>query len=67
MSAHLDSYTSPDGVVIYRRRVGGRIACYRTGSVAGGVDPSLGVLSVRGANDAGSVPCPGSAQWKQEE
>jgi len=67
MSAHLDSYTAPDGVVIYRRRVGGRIVCYRTGSVSGGVDPALGALGTRGVNDAGSIPCPSTAQWKQEE
>ena len=67
MSAHLDSYTSPDGVVIYRRRVGGRTACYRSGSVAGGVDSSLGALGNRNANDAGSIACPASAQWQQEE
>jgi hypothetical protein len=61
MSAHLDSYTSPDGVVIYRRRVGGRTSCYRTGSVG------LGIADAGGVNDAGAVACPSGVTWTREE
>jgi hypothetical protein len=60
MSARMDSYTSPDGVVIYRQRVGGRTLCYRTGSVG------LGVAGARGVNDAGPVQCPSGVTWTPE-
>lgn len=61
LSAHLDSYTSPDGVVIYRRRVGGRTTCYQTGSVG------LGVAGTRTSGNAGNVACPSGVTWKREE
>lgn len=61
MSAHLDSYTSPDGVVIYRRRVGSRTQCYQTGSVG------LGVAGTRTGGNAGNVQCPSGVTWKREE
>lgn len=61
MSAHLDSYTSPDGVVIYRRRVGSRTSCYQTGSVG------LGVAGTRTGGNAGNVACPDGVTWTHEE
>jgi hypothetical protein len=60
MSVIEDSYTSPDGVVIYRRRIGSRTICYRTGSVG------LGVAGARGVNDAGPVDCPTGVTWTRE-
>jgi hypothetical protein len=61
MSAHLDSYTSPDGVVIYRERVGNRVICRRTGSVG------LGIAGAVNVNDAGPVNCPSGVTWKRED
>lgn len=55
-----ESYTAPDGVVIYRRRIGGRVLCYRTGGVG------LGVAGAVGLNDAGAIQCPSRAEWKRE-
>jgi hypothetical protein len=53
----LDSYTAGDGVVVYRKTVGGRTRCYRSGSV-GGLGPADG-------RSAGSVSCPSGASWKR--
>lgn len=60
LSATEDSYTAPDGVVIYRRRVGSRVTCYRTGSVG------LGVAGAVGINDAGSITCPKGVVWQRD-
>lgn len=60
VGVQLDSYTAPDGVVIYRERVGSRTYCRRSGSVG------LGVAGTAGVNDAGNIPCPSGAQWKRE-
>jgi hypothetical protein len=52
-----DSYTAPDGIVIYRARQGGRETCRQTGSVnflPGGAS---------GAGLAGNVPCPKGVKW----
>ena len=61
MSMIEDSYTSPDGVVIYRRRIGGHSTCYRTGGVG------LGVAGTRGSNDAGRTECPKGVTWQRLE
>jgi hypothetical protein len=53
----LDSYTAGDGVVVYRKTVGGRTRCYQSGSV-GGLGPADG-------RSAGSVACPSGASWKR--
>ena len=60
MSVIEDSYTSPDGVVIYRRRIGSRTICYRTGSAG------LGIAGARGVNDAGPVTCPSGVTWSRD-
>jgi hypothetical protein len=60
MSVIEDSYTAPDGVVIYRRRIGSRTLCYRTGSVG------LGIAGARGVNEAGPVTCPSGVTWSRE-
>lgn len=51
----LDSYTGLDGVTIYRKTVGGRVSCYRGGSV-GGIGPADG-------RSAGNVSCPTYVRW----
>lgn len=51
----LDSYTAPDGVTVYRKTVGNRVRCYRSGSV-GGINPSDG-------HSAGNVACPAAVRW----
>lgn len=51
----LDSYTAPDGVTVYRKTVGGRVRCYRSGSV-GGINPSDG-------HSAGNIACPAGVRW----
>ncbi|MFC5458838.1 hypothetical protein [Massilia niabensis] len=51
----LESYTAGDGVTIYRKTVGDRAACYRSGS-AGGLGPADG-------HSAGNIRCPTGASW----
>jgi hypothetical protein len=55
----LDSYTSPDGVIIYRRTIGGRSSCYRTGSV-GGLVTGFGNADLHGAS---IMACPSGLSW----
>jgi hypothetical protein len=54
-----DSYTAPDGTIIYRKHVGGRVLCRMSGNVGG-----TGV--VKGIDEAGSIPCPSRGEWKRE-
>lgn len=61
MSVQEDSYTSPDGVVIYRRRIGNTMICRRSGSIS-----PLGMRGMLFANEAGDVPCPKGVQWKKD-
>jgi hypothetical protein len=56
-----DSYTSPDGVIIYRRRIGNKSICYRSGSVS-----PLGMAGMIMGNEAGNVTCPSRVQWKKD-
>lgn len=52
----LESYTAADGIIIYRKTVGNRVACYRTGSV-GGLGPADG-------RSAGKMfHCPTGVSW----
>ena len=53
-----DSYTSPDGRIIYRTRIGKRTMCRISGSVG------LGIAGARGVNDAGGVSCPKGVVWQ---
>ena len=55
----LDSYTSPDGVIIYRRTTGGKARCYRTGSV-GGLVTGFGNADLHGAS---IMECPSGLGW----
>ncbi len=58
MTLLIDTYTAPDGVIIYRFRQGNSVRCTRSGSV--GVLPS----SMGEAGTAGSVNCPKGVSWK---
>jgi hypothetical protein len=66
-----DSYTSPDGVVTYRMRVGDKVLCRKSGSVAPGLEYSEGARlagagSAGSATTAGFVPCPtADVDWKR--
>lgn len=48
-------HTAPDGVTIYRKTLGTRVRCYRSGSV-GGPGPADG-------QSAGNIPCPTGVSW----
>ena len=61
MSVREDSYTSPDGVVIYRKRIGNATFCRRSGSVS-----PLGMRGIVMGNEAGDVPCPTGVLWKKD-
>lgn len=60
-AVHEDSYTSPDGVVTYRKRIGNATYCRRSGSVS-----PLGMRGMIMGNEAGDVPCPKGVQWKKD-
>jgi hypothetical protein len=55
----LERYTAPDGVLIYRKTAGGRVRCYRSGSV-GGLVTGFGAADGHGA---GSTTCPTGVSW----
>lgn len=57
MGGTLDSHTAGDGVVTYRKTVGLRVRCYRSGSV-GGIGPADG-------QTAGNVACPTGVRWNR--
>ena len=67
-----DSYTTPDGVTIYRFRRGNKVYC-RTG---GHVRPGIGNLAegggivnfdrLGGEGGAGMIECPGQAEFKRD-
>ena len=58
-SMTLESYTDADGTVVYRKTIGGRTSCYRSGSV-GGLVTGFGNADGRGA---GYTPCPTGVSW----
>jgi hypothetical protein len=63
-----DTYTSPDGVVIYRFRQGNRYRCRRAGGVGmplAGM-PGTGSITAGGAGAAGSTDCPKGVVWNQD-
>jgi hypothetical protein len=70
-TAVMDIYTSPDGEVTYRMRMGDKILCRKSGSVAPGLEYSEGArlagAGSRGsATTAGFVSCPtADVDWKR--
>jgi hypothetical protein len=63
-----DTYTSPDGVVIYRFRQGNRYRCRRAGGVGMPVAgmPGNGSATLPGVNSAMNVDCPKGVVWNQD-
>lgn len=63
-----DTYTSPDGIVIYRFRQGNRFRCRRAGGVGmplAGM-PGTGSITAGGAGAAGDTDCPKGVVWNQD-
>jgi hypothetical protein len=63
-----DTYTSPDGVVIYRFRQGNRVRCRRAGGVGmplAGM-PGTGSITAASAGAAGDTACPKGVVWNQD-
>ena len=64
-----DTYTSPDGVVIYRFRQGNRVRCRRAGGAGMPLRgmPEGSSLSIPGANAAGDTDCPKGVTWNRDD
>lgn len=57
-----DSYTSPDGTIIYRKRIGKGASCRRSGNI----NP-LGMNGMAmGDQVKENVPCPSGVDWKKD-
>lgn len=62
LSAHFDTYTSPDGTVYYRKRIGNMVVCRRGGNIA-----PLGMKGMEmGGEVADKIPCPSGVEWKKD-
>lgn len=64
-----DSYTAPDGQVIYRFRLGGKVWCRTGGSVGpmiGGAEGGGATMFDKqgGGGTAGAIRCPSHGEWK---
>jgi hypothetical protein len=64
-----DTYTSPDGVVIYRFRRGNRVRCRRAGGAGMPLRgmPEGSALSIPGSNAAGDSDCPKGVVWNRDD
>ena len=66
-----DSYTAPDGEIIYRFRHGGKVWCRTSGNVrpdkpnAGSAGPTQ-FDSAGGGGFAGLIRCPSHGEWKRD-
>jgi hypothetical protein len=61
-SVHFDTYTSPDGTVYYRKRIGNGVVCRRGGNIA-----PLGMAGmVMGGEAADKSRCPSGVEWKKD-
>ena len=65
-----ETYTAPDGQIIYRFRRAGKTMCRSGGSVGPKIGGAVGggevLFDVQGgAGRAGEVECPSSAEWKR--
>lgn len=66
-----DTYTAPDGQVIYRFRQGGKVWCRTGGSVRPQVGGAVGGGATRfdsggGGGAAGLIRCPSHGDWKRD-
>jgi hypothetical protein len=62
LSVREDSYTSPDGTIIYRKRIGKGSICRRGGNVS-----PLGMNSMAMGGEAkNDIPCPKGVDWKSD-
>jgi hypothetical protein len=66
-----ETYTAPDGQVVYRFRRGGKFKCRSGGSVGPKIGGAVGggevLFDVQGgAGRAGEVECPSRAEWKRD-
>lgn len=62
LSAHFDTYTSPDGTVYYRKRIGNMVICRRSGNIA-----PLGMKGMEmGGEMADKVRCPSGVAWEKD-
>ncbi len=62
LSVHFDSYTSPDGSIYYRKRIGNGVVCRRSGNIA-----PLGMKGMEmGGEVADKVRCPSGVEWKTD-
>ncbi|SFD10464.1 hypothetical protein [Massilia yuzhufengensis] len=66
-----DTYTAPDGQVIYRFRQGGKIWCRTSGSVKPRIGGAEGggatMFDTRGGEgSAGTIRCPSHGEWKRD-
>jgi hypothetical protein len=61
-SVHFDTYTSPDGTVIYRKRIGNGSICRRGGNIG----PLGAGLMAMGNEVADNIPCPSGVAWKKD-
>jgi hypothetical protein len=64
-----DTYTSPDGIVIYRFRQGNRVRCRRAGGAGMPLRgmPEGSSLSIPGSNAAGDSDCPKGVVWNRDD
>jgi hypothetical protein len=64
-----DTYTSPDGIVIYRFRQGSRVRCRRAGGAGMPLRgmPEDSSLGIPGANSAGNTDCPKGVTWNRDD
>jgi hypothetical protein len=64
-----DTYTSPDGVVIYRFRQGNRYRCRRSGGVGMPLRgfPDGASANLPGASSAAETDCPKGVTWNRDD
>jgi len=62
MSVHFDTYTSPDGTIYYRKRIGNSVICRRSGNIG-----PLGMKGMEmGGESADKVRCPSGVAWTRD-
>ena len=62
LSVHFDTYTSPDGTIYYRKRIGNSVICRRSGNIA-----PLGMKGMEmGGEVADKVRCPSGVAWEKD-